>query len=386
MPPSTLPAPDSARATAAALTARVRAYLPALTGVRAVAAYLVCLHHFNPFPEGPGPAGLLHEAVREFHVGVPIFFVLSGFLITLRYFGTGQWTRRWWARYLRNRVARIYPMFFLLTTLVFVVRYFREGAFAFRTWLFNVTFLRGFFDEYKYTGIPQGWTLTVEECFYLLAPVAFALLLRRPRLLWLLPLGLLAVGCLLVATVGALEHHGLFGNLRFMLLFTFFGRAVEFFAGVQLALWYRRGLLRAGSRVPGLLTAAGLLLMTAVVAGLVAVRGPYEYGQEAPLGIVLNNVVLPGGIALLFAGLLTERTWLQRLLASAPLQLLGKSSYVFYLVHFGLVQELLRDYVVDHPLALFVLLNALSIGLYYLVEQPLNRWLRAPSAAKAAAA
>ncbi|RAK65114.1 acyltransferase family protein [Hymenobacter edaphi] len=368
----TLASPPSAATTA-------RAYLPALTGVRALAAYLVCLHHQNPFPAGTWP----NDALREFHVGVPLFFVLSGFLITLRYFGAEQWTGRWWRRYLRNRVARIYPMFFLLTTLTYAVVFLEKGPSVFRSWLLNVTFLSGFFDDYKYTGIQQGWTLTVEECFYLVAPLAFALLRRRPRLLWLLPLALLGGGVVLVNTLGRLEHHGLFGNYLFMLLFTFFGRAVEFFAGVQLALWYRRGLLRPAR---GLLTAAGLLLLAAVVAALAAVRGPAdEFGQETPWGVVLNNAVLPGGILLLYAGLLTERTWLSRLLGTRPLQVLGKSSYVFYLIHVGVLQQWLKHHVSASAGLGFVLLNLLAIGLYYLVEQPLNRWLRAPSAADQAA-
>lgn len=365
----TLAAPALAPAAPAA-----HAYLPALTGVRAVAAYLVCLHHFNPFgPDDAGLQGFLYRVVLEFHVGVPLFFVLSGFLITLRYAGTEQWTGRWWGRYLRNRVARIYPMYFLLTTLVFAVEALGQGGDVLLPWLLNVTFLRGFFDDYKYSGIPQGWTLTVEECFYLFAPLALLLLRRRPRLLWLQPLALLAFGAALVPTVGQLEFYGLFGNYTFVLLFTFFGRAIEFYAGMQLALWYRRGALRPRR---GLLTAAGLAALAAVVLGLVAVRGPYAYGQEAPLGIVLNNVVLPGGVGLLFAGLLTEGTWLRRLLASAPLQLLGRSSYVFYLIHMGLLHNWLHDYVTDNAALLFLLLNALAIGLYYLVEQPLNRWLR----------
>ncbi|RTQ46539.1 acyltransferase [Hymenobacter gummosus] len=369
---------------APAATAAARAYLPALTGIRAVAAYMVCLHHFNPFAEGPGLGGFLHNLLLEFHVGVPVFFVLSGFLICLRYYGTEQWTGRWWGRYLRNRVARIYPMFLLLTTLTFAPAWLAHAPDTTRLWLLNVTFLRGFFDAHKYSGIPQGWTLTVEECFYLWAPVAFGLLRRRPRLLWLQPLGLLALGCALVLGLGPLAYEGLFGSFRFMLLYTFFGRAVEFYAGMQLALWYRRGLLRAPRGPRGLYTAAGLGLLLAAVLALVAVRGQYPYGQEAPAGIALNNVALPAGIVLLFAGLLTEATWLRALLASAPLQLLGRSSYVFYLIHFGTIKGWLRDYVTASPAGQFVLLNVLAIGLYYLVEQPLNRLLRAPSAAEPA--
>ena len=52
-------------------------YIPALTGVRAIAAFLVFFHHFNqldfPFP--------LRRTFNEFHMGVTMFFLLSGFLI-----------------------------------------------------------------------------------------------------------------------------------------------------------------------------------------------------------------------------------------------------------------------------------------------------------------
>ena len=348
-------------------------YLPALTGVRALAAYLVFLHHFNPF-QAEGSTELLNLIVLEFHIGVPIFFVLSGFLITLRYYGTEQWNRRWWGSYLRNRVARIYPMYFLLTTALFLLRFYEEGHFAFRTWLFNVLFLRGFFDEMKYSGIAQGWTLTVEECFYLFAPIAFMLLRKRIKL-WIQPFLLLAFGCLLVLTLGPLQHHGLFSDFKFMLLFTFFGRCFEFYAGMQLALWYRQGRLRRFT-FPGLLTGLGLLMIAAALGAMVWTKGDYSYGQEHPFGVALNNVALPGGIMTFFAGLLIERTWLQRLLASKPLQLLGKSSYVFYLIHMGFIHDLLTTYWTENSGKLFVILNILAIVLYYIVEQPLNRLLR----------
>ncbi|SHJ03127.1 Acyltransferase family protein [Hymenobacter daecheongensis DSM 21074] len=289
-----------------ASTTAAAAYLPALTGIRAVAAYLVFLHHFNPFHKD-GVTRHLHSLLLEFHVGVPIFFVLSGFLITLRYAHSTEWTGRWWRSYLRNRLARIYPMYFLLTCLYFAWQYQIEGTFNAGIWLANVLFLRGFFESIAYSGIAQGWTLTVEECFYLAAPAAFWLLARRQMRLWVMPFVLLAVGCGLVLVFGPLTLYGLFANFKFMLLFTFFGRCFEFFAGLQLALWYREGRLRRYT-VPGLLTSIGILLIAAVIIGMVWTRGVYEYGQEHPFGVALNNVALPGAIVLLFAGLLTEPT------------------------------------------------------------------------------
>src|SRR5690606_2917117 len=59
------------------------AYFPALTGVRAVAAFLVFIHHMRP-PDGVLPH-FLQLYLTAGHIGVSIFFVLSGFLIAYRY-------------------------------------------------------------------------------------------------------------------------------------------------------------------------------------------------------------------------------------------------------------------------------------------------------------
>ncbi|GAA3953205.1 acyltransferase [Hymenobacter algoricola] len=354
-------------------------YFPALTGVRAVAAYLVFFHHFNPFP-AEGSTRLLHNICRELHIGVPVFFVLSGFLITLRYANAYQWNGRWWREYLRNRVARIYPMYFLLTCLSYGWNYADTGEFSTWKWLANLTFVRGFFEALIYSGVAQGWTLTVEECFYLFAPVAFWLLTRPRVRLWPLPFILLAVGCGLVWLLGPLGWHGLFANFKFMLRFTFFGRCFEFFAGMQLAYWYQQGRLRHYGW-PAALTTTGSLLTAAALAGMVWTRGGYTYGQEHPFGVMLNNVVLPGGIMTLFAGLLTEPSGLRRLLATPLLQVLGKSSYIFYLIHLGYLQSFLRKQLgFENELVSlaveFLLLNLLAVALYYSVEKHLNSRIR----------
>ena len=83
-------------------------YFPALTGIRAVAAYMVFFHHFNPLhalKEGNLWARLLNPVFEEGHIGVSIFFVLSGFLITVRYYESLNISKRWFFNYLRNRVA-----------------------------------------------------------------------------------------------------------------------------------------------------------------------------------------------------------------------------------------------------------------------------------------
>ena len=172
-------------------------YLPALTGIRAIAAYMVFLHHFNPFRSFvnfPNTLGYkLHSFCNELHIGVTIFFVLSGFLISLRYQGTVLFTESWLSRYALNRFARIFPMYALITGITFLIltigadydymkQYSMFSPFSkIVTIILNFTLLKGFFANLKYTGIAQGWSLTVEECFYFTVP--FVLVSRSAKLL-----------------------------------------------------------------------------------------------------------------------------------------------------------------------------------------------------------
>lgn len=351
-----------------------KSYFPALTGLRAVAAALVLVHHFNPLsPERVG--WRLHSLVAELHVGVTVFFVLSGFLIGYRYLGQERVPLR---TYFANRFARIYPMYFLLTTTTFLLAHQTSAANSpgdFSAYLLNITFLRGLFEEYLYTGIQQGWSLTVEEMFYVSAPLAFWLIRRDARWLGALPLGLGLVGVGLVLLGRGQAWHGFFGSFNFLFQFTYLGRAVEFFAGVGLAWWLRRP---GAPAPPRLLTYFGLAGCLLCVVGLSLLHGPVigAFGVMQPAGMFLNNVVLPLlGIGPLLWGLAREDTWLSRLLSSRPLLLLGKSSYVFYLLHMGVFQRLLHKQLQNNVLMVLAL-YAVSIVLYWLVEEPLNHWLR----------
>ena len=144
-----------------------------LTGLRAIAAYLVFFHHFNCFTSNR-TGTFLHLLVNEFHIGVTIFFVLSGFLIYYRYEGKVQIvSRKWLFDYFKNRIARIYPMFFFVVTLTFVIGFFikNTGHYNWKIYVLNLSLVNGFFESSNYYLLPQSWTLTVEECFYLLAPL-----------------------------------------------------------------------------------------------------------------------------------------------------------------------------------------------------------------------
>lgn len=349
-------------------------YFPALTGLRAVAVFLVLIHHFNPFtPERVG--WRLHNLTAETHIGVTVFFVLSGFLIGYRYLGKQLPLRTYFA----NRFARIYPLYFLLTTLTFVLLHpesSQSNASQLTEYLLNISFLKGLFQEYVYTGIAQGWSLTVEEMFYASAPLAFWLIRRSWQWLWRLPLVLTVAGVGLVLLSQGKPWHGFFDSFDFLFQFTYLGRAVEFFVGIALAWWLRQP--AAENAAPRYLTYVGLAGTLGCLGGLSLLHGPVvgDFGVFQPAGMFINNVVLPvAGLGPLLWGLVREDTWLRRLLSSPPLLLLGKSSYAFYLIHMGVLQVLLHRHFAN-PLVPILALYALSILLYWLVEEPLNHWLR----------
>ncbi|MGI4866636.1 MAG: acyltransferase family protein [Janthinobacterium lividum] len=361
-------------------------YYPALTGLRAVAAYLVFAHHFRP-ADSPG---WYERLSGQLFVGVSLFFVLSGFVIATRYQQGVRLTGPWWGHYLWRRVARIYPVYFLLNGWSLYQQLFPilPGQWGNKLLLIFISqsLLRGFSNTLLYVGLPQGWSLTVEECFYFTAPLLL-LWQRRWRGAPLAFVGLLlAVGLALTALCsGRPALHGLFGSYKALLYYTFFGRALEFMLGVLLARWWAERSAAGATTDAGRpwRTLGGAALLAATVGLLVWVNSPIDFyqGPRYPIAIALNNVLFPAGAVLLLAGLLAERSWLRTLLATKVLQALGRSSYFFYLLHVGVFSVWWHarfgwgQYIGGQ----FVATVLLSLLGYRLLEAPLRRWLLARS-------
>ncbi|MDN3580604.1 acyltransferase family protein [Mucilaginibacter flavus] len=380
-------------------------YIPALTGVRAMAAYLVFISHFAYVFDEKFPHSV-QRFFNEFHIGVTIFFVLSGFLIAFRYFDSFKLTKDWFKQYLKNRVARIYPMYAILTMGAFIAYHFTQnpivtaGQNPVVMFFMNIVFLRGFFDQFKFTGVAQGWSLTVEECFYFSAPFIFLIATKYKRF-YIQPIAVTGLGVTLVLIFSHVNWYGFFGNFTFMMLYTFLGRCFEFFAGIQLALIVRKQRLDGTSKKK--FTYLGFLMIFVCV-WIMSVL-PIPKGQEAglhnPFGIITNNYLLATSIALFFYGLLTEATILKKMLSTHFVELLGKSSYIFYLIHLGYMYNYihegfnwLNDYTFNlydkwgvdwhspfeydslNLLYAFIVLNIISITLFKLIEEPLNHYIR----------
>ena len=334
---------------------------PALTGVRAVGASVVFFDHF---PLWPGEQVVINV--------LAFFFVLSGFLIARIYYAQAQFSMRWLSVYFINRFARIYPVYFLLLSVAVLLSQ------DLRPWtLFsNYTLMHALFP-----GTPRliqpSWSLTVEECFYFLAPV-FMLLARRYN--FLVPL---ALGSLMLVSALAISRLGLafLGSSAFVMSTTFFGHFAEFFAGFWLALRLikleQRGSVRAQGCKRTVLGLAGVSILIGAMV-LVYQRPPLDVLRI----IVLNNFLIPIPIVLLYEGLILEDTLLARWLSGRFIGLLGRASYVFYLMHSLVIDHLSHSFLpVDSHRMLSVLFSfgitwLLSVLLFACYEEPVNLFIR----------
>lgn len=350
---------------------------PALTGVRAVAAYLVFLHHFASNPKISGP---FCEFLWQGHIGVALFYVLSGFLITLNYSKKADLKVDYWIYYISRRIGRIYPLYLSLLVATYVVLARLNGTHPSTLSLaLNLTLWKGFFDDFKFDGIGPSWSLTVEETFYLLAPFIFVAVRKVGHIAVLVLL--YVIGGLSLWLGSHWSYYGFFGNFHFVALYTFFGRSFEFMLGMALAhaLQAYPSLL-ATSRRPTL-TYLGLGGCVSVMFWMSLPTRGASFSIAHPYGLVLNNVVLPPFIGILICGLVAEQTFVSRILSSRLGVFLGRTSYAFYLLHFGVLADLISSWLGSYstllPVAvLFVLTNILAALLFLLVERPANALVR----------
>jgi peptidoglycan/LPS O-acetylase OafA/YrhL len=344
---------------------------PALTGIRAIAALIVFFYHLH-LNLGLKAIGALQDS---FYSGVTFFFVLSGFLITYRYYGRGPWP----TGYFTNRFARIYPLYFLVLTAVLLLLKNWDPVFL----LQNYTLTHNLIFAFPSHGmaINPSWSLTVEECFYLLAPMIF--FLSRKYGLWLPFLLNLAILILLLARIG--PHWSIRDSLLPLGFGSFFGRFVEFYAGIWLALIIlqqeRSGVYEGKGKGRTLAGIAGI----AAVSVLLAYVSNKNASSMRLLMIVGNNLLLPIPVVLLYYGLMREQTFLRRSLSSPIMGMLGRSSYAFYLLHQPLLDYLGNPYLRPwfgnswhdaYVITMILITVVVSITLYRFYEKPMNSLIR----------
>lgn len=339
--------------------------IDSLTGLRAVAAGIVVMHHLIP-TQGKG---WLTSVLEEFNVGVTIFFVLSGFLITYRYFNRFEKGKKWFYNYAVNRIARVYPMYFLLTTFVMCLGVMAGLGIKFQDYLLNITFLRGFFSDYVYSGISQGWTLTVEECFYFSAPLMF--LFSRKLPVWVQAVIISLIGLLFYLVFRNTNFHGFMNSLPYIYITTYFGRVFEFAAGMMMAFWImKRKKIKYATAMGGI----GFLVFLIVQIVINHLNGKHAISTLP--GYLVNSFALSVAASLFIYGLVEESTVIKAFLQNKVMVLLGKSSYTLYLLHWGMTSYLIHRFIFSHVLVDITVTYLLSILLWYFIEEPCAKYIR----------
>ena len=318
------------------LTATPGFRVPALTGMRAVAALLVVGTH-AAFATGKLTHGYLGAVYARLEIGVAIFFVLSGFLLFRPWVlaaasGTPppQLTR-----YTRHRLRRIMPGYLVAVLATFAVyTVFTPGPNPGQTWNGLLRYLTltqiytdNFLATYLHPGLSQMWSLAVEVSFYAVLPgLAYVLLRVRRRVAWrpvrtlteLAALGAITPAWLLVAhATDALPNAA--GMWLPAHLACFAAGMALAVLGVIGARW------RARATLP---SAAALYLIVSTPLGG-AIIGP------DPAWAPVTKSLLYAAIAMLVVGPLAlgSSDRYTQMLGCRPMVWLGEISYEIFLLH-----------------------------------------------------
>jgi peptidoglycan/LPS O-acetylase OafA/YrhL len=365
-----------------------RSYVAALTGLRGAAALFVFLYHYSMLHPGirldlqiPLIGSVLQFPMGFGFAGVDVFFVLSGFLLTLPFaraaLGAGPQPQL--GTYFKRRFLRVFPAYYAQLFLILII-----GAW-FLSWkpqtipsfvahllmYFNI----GWDPVRPIVGV--WWTLPVEMGFYLLLPLLA--LLMRPRL-WVVTL-LFGITVSIVYRMWAASHFGPQGvDLAFLAASQLPGSLTEFLFGASAAIIVQM------VNVKNKLRPSAWMLDFMFILGIALTYG-WFYQVVLPAGLEYwlghwSMIIAPLVLGLALSTSVLSLYWGSRigtfLLANRVMYFLGLISYSLYLWHFVIMQQI--QYVlaesygnlshwVTFPLSTGAVILAASAS-YYAIERP----------------
>ncbi|WP_312682866.1 acyltransferase family protein [Stenotrophomonas chelatiphaga] len=297
-------------------------YRPEIDGIRSLAIIPVLLYH-------AGVAGFSGG-----FVGVDVFFVISGYLITsilVREFSEGTYSI---ASFYERRIRRIFPALIVVLGFVIIVspasllpsEFTTLGRDAISSVFFvaNINFWMqsGYFAaDAEAKPLLHMWSLGVEEQFYLVAPLALYLILRFAPNRKLTLVGIAA----LVSLAGCIYLTPRFPGASFYLLPT---RAWELLVGSWLAIYGSQFNIHANNQRTMTREAAGMFGLALVIAPVLTYTRETAFPGYAAIAPVI------GAALLILSG---SQTLTGRLLSLKPLVKIGLISYSLYLWHWPLI-------------------------------------------------
>lgn len=333
-------------------TIRFKGHIAELDGLRGVAILLVLFHHLWPFIWSHPALTIISRASHVSWIGVDLFFVLSGFLITGILLDSRE-KPGYFKNFFARRTLRIFPLyyFFLLLTLILLPWLMQAVGHPLPEvenqpwfWLYgaNYLWLTGAFKPPEYLGIT--WSLAVEEQFYLVWPWIVLLLFSRLRLVLVL-----LIAAAVVIRVWFVLNIDAWADATYMASIS---RADTLLVGAAIA-WYVRSGYFNPEHWKRAVTIALFVCLPLVI--MIQLAWP---GRSNPLFSALGYTLLAVGLAGLLAHVIQLKTSpVKRLMRNPVLIWFGKYSYgiylyhmlIWYLTHLYINAELKADGTPLHP-------------------------------------
>lgn len=348
----------------------MKKYLPSLYGLRALSVLLVIFSHIEMylrheyFVHVPKVFGLLFDG----QLGVTVFFVISGYLITTLLLkeeaATGTVSLK---NFYARRTLRIFPAFYFLLLTYAVLQFFGILHLDLVSWASSITYTKDF-NWNRDMVTAHAWSLSIEEQFYLCWPFAFCFFkTSRRRAAWLIVvLAPLLRGIFYLAGFNRVgfDDFSLFQRMDALMwgcLFALYDKELRSFVQKQI---HKR---KALATVPFLVIVC-MFYMDIV-----------NLDYHLRMGVLLKSFgqtigtfsCVAIGFVLLISMTYEKNLWFQ-LLNSKPLVYIGKLSYSLYLwqQYFFFSPEMRTHSVLLNCVFIFAAAN----GSYFLVEKPFLAW------------
>ncbi len=377
-------------------------YIPSLDGLRALSVLAVIVYHANKLWL---PGGFL---------GVEVFFVISGYLITLLLLAESEANgtvslKQFWLRRARRLLPALWVV--VLGVVVFAAIFQRDILGTLRgdvvaalfygfNW-FQIWVGTSYFTSFEFVPLRHLWSLAVEEQFYLIWPIVMLVVARfGKRRLPIVSAVFLGLAVALAVYMGVVYKTGtistiadtpeqftsLFGQSVSRVDYLFLGtftRSTGLLLGAALAIWWRPWLLqssRAGASkffdVIGVIGLVALALMAwrfqTVTEG--TDQGTVGYDLLFRGGFFLTDVA---SVAVIAAAVHPGSRFFARSLSNPVLVWLGRRSYGFYLFHWPVFQFYRRFAGQGLTAYEFVVLVLLALALtelsYRYIETPVRQ-------------
>ena len=374
-------------------------YMPGLDGMRAIAVVAVMLYHAN------------HEWLPGGFLGVEVFFVISGYLITLLLMAEREKTGgikllAFWGRRARRLLPALFVMMFLVLTYSMIFKSsvlgklrgdLVAGLFYISNW-YEIWVGQSYTAGNDFVPLRHLWSLAVEEQFYVFWPIIMLLLMRRhgTRRLALTARWLVGVALAITLFTAVAYHAGRIGECSVTpdaywslrgrcvskmdaLYLSTITRSTGVMLGAAFAMVWRpraimRSQLRDRSRLLDLVAIGGLAILGLQFWFLSVAN---DQG-EANAWLFRGGFLVTALATLMMIAAVTHRYALTgRILAIRPLLWIGTRSYGLYLFHWPIYQIIRK--VAGVPLTWQQFVGAMAVTVvitelsYRFLEMPIRR-------------